>query len=86
MLTSLQIYKHLSSLSRHQMDELISHLQSRGISIRAIRPYAYPEMPQAFHIFFLFDGSNEELDYFQLQPDVLQQIMLGIEEISPKGI
>ena len=54
MLTSLQIYKRLSSLSRHQMDELISRLQSRGISIRAIRPYAYPEMPLAFHIFFHF--------------------------------
>lgn len=82
MLTSLQIYKHLSSLSRHQMDELISHLQSRGISIRAIRPYAYPEMPQAFHIFFLFDGSNEELDYFQLEPDVLDAVCRELSFVS----
>ena len=82
MLTSLQIYKHLSSLSRHQMDELISHLQSRGISIRAIRPYAYPEMPQAFHIFFLFDGSNEELDYFQLEPNVLDAVCRELSFVS----
>ena len=82
MLTSLQIYKHLSSLSRHQMDELISRLQSRGISIRAIRPYAYPEMPQAFHIFFLFDGSNEELDYFQLEPDVLDAVCRELSFVS----
>lgn len=75
MLSSRQIYELLNSFSRHQVEELILRLQSRGISIRAIRPYAYPEMPQAFHIFFLFDGSNEELDYFQLQPDVLEQIM-----------
>lgn len=81
MLTSLQIYKHLSSLSRHQMDELISRLQSRGISIRAIRPYAYPEMPQAFHIFFLFDGSNEELDYFQLEPDVLDAVCRELSKL-----
>lgn len=74
MLTSLQIYKRLSSLSRHQMDELISRLQSRGISIRAIRPYAYPEMPQAFHIFFLFDDSDEEIDYFQMNPEELKII------------
>lgn len=82
MLTSLQIYKHLSSLSRHQMDELISRLQSSGISIRAIRPYAYPEMPQAFHIFFLFDGSNEELDYFQLEPDVLDAVCRELSFVS----
>lgn len=82
MLTSLQIYKRLSSLSRHQMDELISRLQSRGISIRAIRPYAYPEMPQAFHIFFLFDGSNEELDYFQLEPDVLDAVCRELSFVS----
>lgn len=82
MLTSLQIYNHLSSLSRHQMDELISRLQSRGISIRAIRPYAYPEMPQAFHIFFLFDGSNEELDYFQLEPDVLDAVCRELSFVS----
>lgn len=81
MLTSLQIYKRLSSLSRHQMDELISRLQSRGISIRAIRPYAYPEMPQAFHIFFLFDGSNEELDYFQLEPDVLDAVCRELSKL-----
>ena len=82
MLTSLQIYKHLSSLSRHQMDELISRLQSGGISIRAIRPYTYPEMPQAFHIFFLFDGSNEELDYFQLEPDVLDAVCRELSFVS----
>ena len=82
MLTSLQIYKHLSSLSRHQMDELISRLQSRGISIRAIRPYTYPEMPQAFHIFFLFDGSNEELDYFHLEPDVLDAVCRELSFVS----
>lgn len=82
MLTSLQIYKHLSFLSHHQMDELISRLQSRGISIRAIRPYAYPEMPQAFHIFFLFDGSNEELDYFQLEPDVLDAVCRELSFVS----
>ena len=82
MLTSLQIYKHLSSLSHHQMDELISRLQSRGISIRAIRPYAYPEMPQAFHIFFLFDGSNEELDYFQLEPEVLDAVCRELSFVS----
>ena len=82
MLTSLQIYKRLSSLSRHQMDELISRLQSRGISIRAIRPYTYPEMPQAFHIFFLFDGSNEELDYFQLEPDVLDAVCRELSFVS----
>lgn len=82
MLTSLQIYKHLSPLSHHQMDELISRLQSRGISIRAIRPYAYPEMPQAFHIFFLFDGSNEELDYFQLEPDVLDAVCRELSFVS----
>ena len=82
MLTSLQIYKHLSSLSRHQMDELISRLQSRGISIRAIRPYTYPEMPQVFHIFFLFDGSNEELDYFQLEPDVLDAVCRELSFVS----
>ena len=81
MLTSLQIYKRLSSLSRHQMDELISRLQSRGISIRAIRPYTYPEMPQAFHIFFLFDGSNEELDYFQLEPDVLDAVCRELSKL-----
>ncbi len=81
MLTSLQIYNHLSSLSHHQMDELISRLQSRGISIRAIRPYAYPEMPQAFHIFFLFDGSNEELDYFQLEPDVLDAVCRELSKL-----
>lgn len=81
MLTSLQIYKRLSSLSRHQMDELISRLQSRGISIRAIRPYAYPEMPLAFHIFFLFDGSNEELDYFQLEPDVLDAVCRELSKL-----
>ncbi len=82
MLTSLQIYKRLSSLSHHQMDELISRLHSRGISIRAIRPYAYPEMPQAFHIFFLFDGSNEELDYFQLEPDVLDAVCRELSFVS----
>lgn len=82
MLTSLQIYKRLSSLSRHQMDELISRLQSRGISIRAIRPYTYPEMPQAFHIFFLFDGFNEELDYFQLEPDVLDAVCRELSFVS----
>ena len=82
MLTALQIYKHLSSLSPHQMDELISRLQSRGISIRAIRPYSYPEMPQAFHIFFLFDGSNEELDYFQLEPDVLDAVCRELSFVS----
>jgi len=64
------------------MDELISRLQSRGISIRAIRPYAYPEMPQAFHIFFLFDGSNEELDYFQLEPDVLDAVCRELSFVS----
>lgn len=76
-----QIYELLNSLSRHQMDELISRLQSRGISIRAIRPYAYPEMPQAFHIFFLFDGSNEELDYFQLEPDVLDAVCRELSKL-----
>lgn len=79
-----QIYELLNSLSRHQVEELISRLRSRGISIKSLRPYAYPEMPLAFHIFFLFDGSNEELDYFQLQPDMLQQIILGIEDMSEK--
>lgn len=84
MLSSRQLYELLNSLSRHQIEELISRLRSRGIRIRSIRPYAYPEVPQAFHVFILFDGSNEELDYFQLEPDVLQQIILGIEELSEK--
>ena len=75
MLSSRQLYELLNSFSRHQVEELISRLRSRGICIRSICPYAYPDMPQAFHIFFLFDDSDEELDYFQLEPDVLEQIM-----------
>ncbi len=75
MLSSRQLYELLNSLSRHQIEELISRLRSRGIMIRSIRSYVYPDMPQAFHIFLLFDDLDEELDYFQLEPDVLEQIM-----------
>jgi hypothetical protein len=38
-------------------------------------------MPQAFHIFFLFDGSNEELDYFQLEPDVLDAVCRELSKL-----
>ena len=82
MLSSRQIYELLNSFSRHQVEELILRLRSRGIRIRSIRPYAYPEMPQAFHIFFLFDGSNEELDYFQLEPDVLDAVCRELSFVS----
>ena len=84
MLSSHQIYERLNSLSRHQVEELISRLRSRGIRIRSIRPYAYPGMPQAFHIFFLYDGSDKKLEYFQPQLDMLQHFMQESEKTLRK--
>lgn len=75
MMSSRQLYIYLKSLSSSEMSRLISDLRTQGIPVKSIRPYSYPEMPGAFHIYFCFDDSEEELDYFQLPTTVYQQIV-----------
>lgn len=79
MMSSLQLYIYLKSLSKAEMRQLISDLRTQGIPVKSIRPYAYPEMPKAFHILFSFDDSNEELDYFQLSPSLYLHILNLVE-------
>ena len=79
MMSSLQLYLYLKSLSKAEMRQLISDLRMLGIPIKSIRPYSYPEMPEAFHIFFRFDDSDKELDYFQLPPTLYQHILDFVE-------
>ena len=79
MMSSLQLYIYLKSLSSTEMRQLISDLRMQGIPIKSIRPYSYPELPEAFHIFFRFDDSDEELDYFQLPASIYLHILNLVE-------
>ena len=79
MMSSRQLYIYLMSLSKAEMRQLISNLRMQGIPVKSIRPYAYSEMPEAFHIFFHLDDHEQELDYFQLPPSLYQQILDLVE-------
>ena len=79
MMSSRKLYLYLKSLSKAEMRQLISDMRMQGIPIKSIRPYSYPELPQAFHIFFRLDDSEQDLDYFQLPPTLYQHILDFVE-------
>ncbi len=82
MMSSRQLYIYLKTLSSSKMRQLISALRVHGIPIKEIRPYSYPEMPEAFHIYFTFDNTNEELDYFQLPKRDYDMLITFVNHIA----
>lgn len=70
----ISIYQLFKSFSSKELHELIKLLRKKNIPIKNIYSYEYQEAKGIKHLFFLFDGNDSELDYFQLQSELYQEI------------
>lgn len=68
------VYSYIVSLDKSQVNLLIQKLRLQGVSVKMIIPYIYPDAPNIKHLFFVFDGSEEQVPYYLLPESTMRML------------